>query len=84
LADDGSREIDREEGASERRLTLAEGAAASFTVTYVRGDGDGADLDVRTARFALPGASATQDIPWSYGAVATKDGEDGGDNGDSG
>ncbi|MBT2416025.1 DUF4232 domain-containing protein [Streptomyces sp. ISL-12] len=82
LVDGASKETGKEEGASARRLTLAKGAAASFTITYVRGEEDGASLDVRTARFALPGASATQDIPWSYGAVATKDGGDGGDGED--
>ncbi|MGP2438306.1 DUF4232 domain-containing protein [Streptomyces sp. JW3] len=85
LVDGASKEIGREEGASTRQLTLAKDAAASFTLTYVRGEDDGAGLDVRTARFALPGASATQDIPWSYGAVATKEGDGSGDeSGDEG
>ncbi|WP_320782538.1 DUF4232 domain-containing protein [Streptomyces sp. CRN 30] len=71
-ADATSGKLDPDDGASAQRLTLAEGGAASFTLTYVRGEDDGDGLDVRAARFALPGGSATHEIPWSYGAVATE------------
>ncbi|GAA4797718.1 DUF4232 domain-containing protein [Streptomyces ziwulingensis] len=66
-------ELSPDEGASEQRLTLAEGTTAAFTVTYVRGeDGGDGGLAVQKARFALPGADTTRDVDWSYGAVAAK------------
>ncbi|WAX78754.1 DUF4232 domain-containing protein [Streptomyces sp. KMM 9044] len=62
------------EGATARELTLAEGEAASFTITYVRGP-KGADgsLDATSLRIGLPGDSATRDFPWMYGPVAVKE-----------
>ncbi|MFF0203141.1 DUF4232 domain-containing protein [Streptomyces sp. NPDC005017] len=51
-------------------LTLAEGASTSVTLTYVRGEAGTGSLDVQTLRFTLPGASESQDFPWSYGPVA--------------
>lgn len=62
------------EGATAQKLTLAEGESASFTITYVRGpEGAGESLDAKTLRIGLPGDSATQDFPWSYGPVAVKE-----------
>ncbi|NEY34944.1 DUF4232 domain-containing protein [Streptomyces sp. PRKS01-65] len=64
--------------APQRKVTLAEDTAVSFTLTYVRGEaGDGRALAVTTARVALPGAADTRDFPWSYGDVSLKDGGDG-------
>lgn len=63
------------EGATAQKLTLAEGESVSFTITYVRGpEGAGESLDVKTLQVGLPGGSATQDFPWSYGPVAVKEG----------
>lgn len=54
-------------------LTLAKAGTASFTITYVRGEAGGKkSLAVKTAKFTLPGATATHDFPWSYGEVALK------------
>ncbi|MFC9951092.1 DUF4232 domain-containing protein [Streptomyces prasinus] len=62
------------EGATAQKLTLAEGESVSFTITYVRGpEGAGRSLAVKTLRVGLPGDSATQDFPWSYGPVAVKE-----------
>ncbi|MFI8192862.1 DUF4232 domain-containing protein [Streptomyces sp. NPDC085946] len=62
-----------DEAAPEQRLTLAENATASFTLTYVRGaEGAAESLAVRKVTFALPGATATRSFAWSYGDVARK------------
>ncbi|MEF9905449.1 DUF4232 domain-containing protein [Streptomyces sp. P9-A2] len=62
------------EGATAQKLTLAEGESVSFTITYVRGpEGAGESLDAKTVQIGLPGDSATQDVPWSYGPVAVKE-----------
>ncbi|MFI9151140.1 DUF4232 domain-containing protein [Streptomyces sp. NPDC053367] len=66
--------VPADKAATAGKVTLAEGAAASFTLTYVRG-GAGADsLAVRTLRIALPGSSEQRDFDWSdYGPVAGTD-----------
>ncbi|MGW0818812.1 DUF4232 domain-containing protein [Streptomyces viridiviolaceus] len=69
-----------DEAATAQRLTLDRDTAASFTLTYVRGEtGDAASLAVRSAEFALPGATATHRFTWPYGDVALKGGESGPD-----
>ncbi|MFJ8082047.1 DUF4232 domain-containing protein [Streptomyces sp. NPDC096205] len=67
-------EVPADKAAKAGELTLAEGTAASFTLTYVRGaEGDGS-LAVRTLRIALPGSSEQRDFDWSnYGPVAGTD-----------
>ncbi|MFD5269136.1 DUF4232 domain-containing protein [Streptomyces sp. NPDC058335] len=68
--------VPRDEGAESQPLPLAEQGTASFTITYVRGeDGDGS-LAVKTLKYGLPDASATESLDWSYGAVALKDGDE--------
>ncbi|CAL9487425.1 hypothetical protein SUDANB58_03185 [Streptomyces sp. enrichment culture] len=72
-AGDAPVEVPAEQAARARKLTLAEGAAVSFTLTYVRGEaGGGRSLAVKSADVALPGASDTRGFPWSYGEVALK------------
>lgn len=77
LAGDTTSTVPSDKAAKAQKLTLAKDATASFTITYVRGEADGKQsLAVKTAKFSLPGSSATHDIPWSYGAVALKGGAD--------
>jgi hypothetical protein len=60
-----------DEAAKAQKLTLAEGAAASFTLTYVRGEeGAAGSLAVEALEIALPGAAEGGSHPWSYGPVA--------------
>lgn len=74
-AGDAPVKVPADQAAPEQKLTLAEQAAVSFTLTYVRGEaGGGRSLAVRNARVALPGAPDTRDFAWSYGEVALKDG----------
>ncbi|MEV5549260.1 DUF4232 domain-containing protein [Streptomyces sp. NPDC052309] len=62
-----------DEAATAQRLTLDRDTAASFTLTYVRGEaGAASSLPVRSAEFALPGARATHRFTWSYGDVAVQ------------
>jgi hypothetical protein len=59
--------------AKAQKLTLAAEQAIAFTITYVRGESGGAQsLAAKTAKFSLPGATATHSFPWSYGDVALK------------
>ncbi|MGX1271489.1 DUF4232 domain-containing protein [Streptomyces phaeoluteigriseus] len=75
VADGTTVAVPGDEAAEAQPLPLAEQGAASFTITYARGeDGDGS-LAVKTLEFGLPDASATQSLDWSYGAVALKDGD---------
>ncbi|MEU3347089.1 DUF4232 domain-containing protein [Streptomyces sp. NPDC006700] len=56
-----------------QRLTLAKDDTASFTLTYVRAkEGDTKSLAVTSLKLSLPGASDSQDFPWSYGPVQGK------------
>ncbi|CAL9464270.1 hypothetical protein SUDANB6_02702 [Streptomyces sp. enrichment culture] len=72
-AGDASVEVPAEQAARARKLTLAEGAAVSFTLTYVRGEAGGErSLAVESAQVALPAAPGTRGFPWSYGEVALK------------
>jgi hypothetical protein len=65
-----------DKAAKPQKLTLAKDVAASFTITYVRGEAGGEkSLAAKTAKFGLPGASATHSFPWSYGDVALKGAE---------
>ncbi|MGW4819413.1 DUF4232 domain-containing protein [Streptomyces sp. NPDC004227] len=53
-----------------QKLTLAKDDTASFTLTYVRGkETDTKSLAVTSLKLSLPGASDSQDFPWSYGPV---------------
>ncbi|MDN0198067.1 DUF4232 domain-containing protein [Streptomyces sp. S.PNR 29] len=72
----GRTAVQPNQAAKPRKLTLAKDAAASFTLTYVRGEaGGGKSLAAKTAKFGLPGASATHSFTWSYGDVALKGAE---------
>lgn len=65
--------IPADKAAKAQKLSLAKGATASFTITYVRGEAGGEkSLPVKTAKFTLPGSSAGHSFPWSYGEVAVK------------
>ncbi|MFI6209302.1 DUF4232 domain-containing protein [Streptomyces sp. NPDC051041] len=64
-------DVPHDQAAAAQQVTLAQGATASFTVTYARGEAGGAQsLAAEKATFALPGDSATHGFPWSYGEVA--------------
>ncbi|WAZ23186.1 DUF4232 domain-containing protein [Streptomyces cinnabarinus] len=73
-AEGTSAEVPPDAAATGEKRTLAEGGTVSFTITYVRGEGEGS-LTAQTAEFALPGADTTESFPWSYGDVALKDGK---------
>ncbi|NUP37677.1 MAG: DUF4232 domain-containing protein, partial [Streptomyces sp.] len=65
--------VPADKAAKAQKLTLAKGATASFTITYVRGAAGGAkSLPVKTAKFTLPGSSAGHSFKWTYGEVAVK------------
>ncbi|MBC7272463.1 MAG: DUF4232 domain-containing protein [Streptomyces sp.] len=75
-AGDASAVLPEEEGAQPQQLTLAKDTAATFTVTYVRGEeGGSGSLDVQKLAIGLPGGEDEQSFPWSYGPVPV-DGED--------
>ncbi|MGW5201767.1 DUF4232 domain-containing protein [Streptomyces spiralis] len=58
-----------------RKLTLAKGDTATFTLTYVRGkEGDGKSLAATSLKIGLPGAAAElRSFTWSYGPVQGKE-----------
>ncbi|MFJ5775094.1 DUF4232 domain-containing protein [Streptomyces sp. NPDC093094] len=62
--------VPADKAAKATEVTLAEGAAVSFTLTYVRGEAGADSLDARTLSVGLPGGSETRSFPWSYGPVA--------------
>ncbi|WP_037682652.1 DUF4232 domain-containing protein [Streptomyces griseus] len=65
--------VPHDEAAQPQKLTLAENATATFTITYARGaGGDAKSLSVKTVKYGLPGAKATKSFPWSYGDIALK------------
>ncbi|MFI9611447.1 DUF4232 domain-containing protein [Streptomyces sp. NPDC052023] len=75
-ADAGSVTVPEEEAAQAQKLTLAEGTAATFTITYVRGETGGAgSLDVTRLKIGLPGAPQTRGFAWSYGPVVLVEGD---------
>ncbi|MGW1539046.1 DUF4232 domain-containing protein [Streptomyces sp. NPDC002309] len=70
-ADATSATVTEDKAAQAQELTLAEGTAATFTITYVRGEaGVGGSLDATRVKIGLPGDSATRGFAWSYGPVA--------------
>ncbi|MFD7436518.1 DUF4232 domain-containing protein [Streptomyces sp. NPDC059861] len=70
-ADATSATVTEDEAAQAQKLTLAEGTAATFTITYVRGEASaGGSLDATRVKIGLPGDSATRGFAWSYGPVA--------------
>ncbi|MDQ0582548.1 DUF4232 domain-containing protein [Streptomyces rishiriensis] len=75
-SDGGSADVPKDEAAEAQALTLPAQGTATFTITYVRGeDGGDKSLAVKTVKYGLPGASADQSFPWSYGDVALKSGK---------
>jgi hypothetical protein len=73
-ADGTTTAVPQDEAAEAQQLPLAEQATASFTITYVRAEeGASQSLAVKTVKYGLPGGSADQSFPWSYGDVALKD-----------
>ncbi|MFE6282391.1 DUF4232 domain-containing protein [Streptomyces sp. NPDC057877] len=74
-AGDSSATVPEEEAAQPQKLTLAKDTAATFTITYVRGEAGGAGtLDAKKLAISLPGGSDEREFPWSYGPVPV-DGE---------
>ncbi|MET7650211.1 MULTISPECIES: DUF4232 domain-containing protein [unclassified Streptomyces] len=72
-ADGGSATVAKDEAAKAQALPLPAQGTASFTITYVRGEeGGDKSLAVKTVKYGLPGASADQSFPWSYGDVSLK------------
>ncbi|WP_327316941.1 DUF4232 domain-containing protein [Streptomyces sp. NBC_01235] len=72
-ADGTSATVAKDEAAEAQALTLPAQGTASFTITYVRGeDGGDKSIAVKTVKYGLPGASATESFAWSYGDVALK------------
>ncbi|WP_062651231.1 DUF4232 domain-containing protein [Streptomyces maremycinicus] len=75
-SDGGSASVPKDEAAEAQALTLPAQGTATFTITYVRGaDGGDESLAVKTVKYGLPGGSADQSFPWSYGDVALKSGK---------
>jgi hypothetical protein len=69
-ATDSSASVSPLKGSASAKLTLAKGTAATFTITYVRGEAGGkASLDVKTLNIALPGSGTAKSYKWSYGPV---------------
>ncbi|MGX1368392.1 hypothetical protein RKD19_003751 [Streptomyces canus] len=78
-AADSSASLSPTEGSPAAKLTLAKGTAATFTLTYTRGEtGAKASLDVKTLEISLPGADTQKSFKWSYGPVQGK-GDNAGD-----
>jgi hypothetical protein len=72
-ADGASATVAKDAAAEAQPLALPAQGTASFTITYVRGEGGGdKSLAVKAVKYGLPGSSATQTFPWSYGDVALK------------
>ncbi|MFJ9153783.1 DUF4232 domain-containing protein [Streptomyces sp. NPDC102270] len=72
-AADSSASVPPAEGAKATKVTLAKGTAATFTLTYTRGEaGAKASLDVKTLAIGLPGADTQKSFKWSYGPVQGK------------
>ncbi|AWW38369.1 hypothetical protein ADL00_03330 [Streptomyces sp. AS58] len=70
-AGDTSVTVPSDEAARAQPLTLAKDTAASFTITYVRGEAGGADaIDAKSVTIGLPGASESESFDWTYGPVA--------------
>jgi hypothetical protein len=75
-AGDTSTTVPAASDAKTGKLTLAKGASATFTLTYVRGGAGAQSLDAKTLRISMPGAADdVKSFPWTYGAVALKAGE---------
>lgn len=65
--------VPEDRAAEPEKLTLPKGGTASFTLTYVRGEeGDTKSLAATSLKLSLPGATDSQDFPWSYGPVRGK------------
>ncbi|GAA2198922.1 hypothetical protein GCM10009787_43640 [Streptomyces bangladeshensis] len=60
-------------GVKARKLKLAKGDSASFSISYVRG-ADGAEnaLAAQTVKITLPGTDTSKSFPWKYGPIAGK------------
>ncbi|MCX4763994.1 DUF4232 domain-containing protein [Streptomyces sp. NBC_01275] len=72
-AGDASATVPKDAAAEAQKLTLPAQGTASFTITYTRGESGGdQSLAVKTVKYGLPGASATESFTWSYGDVALK------------
>jgi hypothetical protein len=78
-AADSTASLTPEAGTKSAKLTLAKGTAATFTLTYTRGEAGGkASLEVKTLEIGLPGADTQKSFKWSYGPVRGK-GDNAGD-----
>ncbi|MER6354788.1 DUF4232 domain-containing protein [Streptomyces sp. NPDC001634] len=54
------------------KVTLQKDETATFTITYVRGNGGSLSAPVRSLKITVPGAGDAKSYPWSYGDVALK------------
>ncbi|MEU3527974.1 DUF4232 domain-containing protein [Streptomyces sp. NPDC038707] len=60
-------------GAKAQKLKLAKGDSASFSITYVRGEGGAKNtLAAKSVKVTLPGTDTGRSFPWQYGPVAGK------------
>ncbi|MET8026447.1 DUF4232 domain-containing protein [Streptomyces avermitilis] len=74
---DASWTAGRQPGAKAAKVTLQPDAAATFTITYVRGKSGAKDsAAVKTVKITVPGGGDARSFPWSYGDVALKTGDD--------
>jgi hypothetical protein len=64
--------VAHQQGAKPVKVTLQKGETATFTITYVRGDGGSLSAPMRTVKISVPGAGKAGSYPWSYGDVALK------------
>ncbi|MEU6097526.1 DUF4232 domain-containing protein [Streptomyces sp. NPDC047079] len=64
--------VAEEKAATPAKVTLDKGEAATFTITYVRGDGGSLSAPAKAVKITIPGAGDAKSYPWSYGDVALK------------
>ncbi|MCF1506498.1 DUF4232 domain-containing protein [Streptomyces glomeratus] len=64
--------VAQEKDAKPAKVPLRKGEAATFTITYVRGDGGSLSAPAKTVKITIPGAGDAKSYPWSYGDVALK------------
>ncbi|MEU6365444.1 DUF4232 domain-containing protein [Streptomyces sp. NPDC046931] len=62
----------QEKDAQPAKVTLHKGEAATFTITYVRGNGGSLSAPAKAVKITIPGAGDAKSYPWSYGDVALK------------
>ncbi len=71
-SDKSSWSVADDKGAKPVKVTLQKDESATFTITYVRGDGGSLSAPAQTMKITVPGAGDAKSYPWSYGDVALK------------